>query len=321
MFHWLKAVGGRMEDRFEMFEDYQGKASYRKLGLEVPTPMEKDEDGSEWSHMSDYDDMGWSPINEREHIEPSEGTTLVNPSCEGPHRVRDHASGTQKEEDHVDNVHEIQVQKNDAHLDKHNGRSQTAMGNTQAMRGTTAKNHHAEIQRESARVEEDLNHKQHVETFRDTTSHVELIHEGSEERESGTTTWSQTGDGKVITAWCSAEQHYRVTTWSTLGDNQSEAKYLAPLMLGASKQRTKRPQLRDESDDEESDFEDSRLLCNMIGEGWQNLPFPVITDSGACALVMPVDWCTHVEITRTPESKAKEFFRAANGHKIYNEGQ
>ena len=36
---------------------------------------------------------------------------------------------------------------------------------------------------------------------------------------------------------------------------------------------------------------------------------------------MPADWCPHVEVTSTPESRAKEFFRAANGHKIYSEGQ
>ena len=29
----------------------------------------------------------------------------------------------------------------------------------------------------------------------------------------------------------------------------------------------------------------------------------------------------HVDVESTPQSRAKEFFRAANGHKVYNEGQ
>ena len=57
------------------------------------------------------------------------------------------------------------------------------------------------------------------------------------------------------------------------------------------------------------------------GERWEDLPFPVIIDSGACASVMPTEWCPHVETMSTPQSRAREFFRAANGHRIYNEGQ
>ena len=59
----------------------------------------------------------------------------------------------------------------------------------------------------------------------------------------------------------------------------------------------------------------------MIGQRWEDLPFPVIIDSGACVSVMPTEWCPHVDIESTPQSRAKEFFRAANDHKIYNEGQ
>ena len=36
---------------------------------------------------------------------------------------------------------------------------------------------------------------------------------------------------------------------------------------------------------------------------------------------MPTDWCNHVNLVKAPQSEAKEFFRAANGKKIYNEGQ
>ena len=65
MFHWLKAIGGSIDSAYETFKQYEGKASYTKLGLGLPTPMEKDDDyTSEWSHMSDYDAMGLSPGQE-----------------------------------------------------------------------------------------------------------------------------------------------------------------------------------------------------------------------------------------------------------------
>ena len=59
MFHWLKAIGGSIDRAYETFQKYEGKASYTRMGLELPTPMEKDDDCTrEWSHMSDYDAMG-----------------------------------------------------------------------------------------------------------------------------------------------------------------------------------------------------------------------------------------------------------------------
>ena len=59
----------------------------------------------------------------------------------------------------------------------------------------------------------------------------------------------------------------------------------------------------------------------MTGRQWEPLPFPIVIDSGACASVLPTDWCGHVNLLKTPQSEAKEYFRAANGKKIYNEGQ
>ena len=59
----------------------------------------------------------------------------------------------------------------------------------------------------------------------------------------------------------------------------------------------------------------------MIGQGWENLPFPIIINSGACASVMPTSWCSHVPVYETPQSKAGEHYRAANGQKIYQEGE
>ena len=79
---------------------------------------------------------------------------------------------------------------------------------------------------------------------------------------------------------------------------------------------------RDAIDDDESDEgEGDKLVCNMTGQKWEALPCPVVVDSGASASVMPEEWCPHVPTTPTKESEQGEFFRAANGNKIYNQGQ
>ena len=59
----------------------------------------------------------------------------------------------------------------------------------------------------------------------------------------------------------------------------------------------------------------------MIGSNWESLPFQIIVDSGACASVMPTNWCDHVPLRETQASKSSEFFRAANGQKIHNHGE
>ena len=59
----------------------------------------------------------------------------------------------------------------------------------------------------------------------------------------------------------------------------------------------------------------------MVGDCWESFPYPIIIDSGACASVMPTSWCRHIPIEESEKSKAKEFFRAANGQMIFNEGQ
>ena len=61
MFHWLKHVGGTVEDAYEYFQHYRGKQSYDELQLQRPEPMTRisEDDGySDWSHMSDYDEFG-----------------------------------------------------------------------------------------------------------------------------------------------------------------------------------------------------------------------------------------------------------------------
>ena len=59
----------------------------------------------------------------------------------------------------------------------------------------------------------------------------------------------------------------------------------------------------------------------MSGRQWEFFLYPIVIDSGACAPVFPTNWCNHVSLFRTPQSDAHEFFRVANGKKIYNEGQ
>ena len=73
--------------------------------------------------------------------------------------------------------------------------------------------------------------------------------------------------------------------------------------------------------EDDPEDEPSSMVCQMIGESWGQLPFPIIIDSGACTSVMPSSWCPHVPTEETTESKAGEFFRAANGEKTVNEGK
>ena len=76
-----------------------------------------------------------------------------------------------------------------------------------------------------------------------------------------------------------------------------------------------------ESEEEGSEEEEGQHVCSMTGRQWEPLPFPIVIDSGACASVLPTDWCGHVNLLKTLQSEAKEYFRAANGKKMYNEGQ
>ena len=75
------------------------------------------------------------------------------------------------------------------------------------------------------------------------------------------------------------------------------------------------------SDDEDSEEDDEQLVCSMTGQKWEPLLFPIVTDSGACASVLPTHWCSHVNLLKTQQSESGEYFRAANGKKIFNEGQ
>ena len=127
-------------------------------------------------------------------------------------------------------------------------------------------------------------------------NHVKNIHDDVETRE----IWNHIG------------QAYCVKEWKTNNDAQ-----LACFTKGQKAKVAIGPRAEDDEDHEERE----NLVCHMTGEQWESLPFPIIIDSGACTSVMPTSWCPHVPTEETNESKANEFFRAANGEKIYNEGK
>ena len=77
--------------------------------------------------------------------------------------------------------------------------------------------------------------------------------------------------------------------------------------------------LEDSADEDE--VHTNQFVCNMIGQQWEQLPFPIIVDSGACASVILTTWCEHVPLVKIPQAEVGEFFRSASGQKIYNHGQ
>ena len=63
-------------------------------------------------------------------------------------------------------------------------------------------------------------------------------------------------------------------------------------------------------DDEEIDDENDQLVCSMTGQKWESLPFPIVIDSGACASVMPSDWCSHVNILKNTTGRSWRIFQS-----------
>ena len=109
---------------------------------------------------------------------------------------------------------------------------------------------------------------------------------------------------------------WRLQQWNNKGSVDTGDAQLACFTKG----RRKRQPIGTKSDGED-DEDCEQMVCQMNGDQWESLPFPIIVDSGACASVMPIAWCQYVPTQETRESKAGEFFRAANGDKIYNEGK
>ena len=66
--------------------------------------------------------------------------------------------------------------------------------------------------------------------------------------------------------------------------------------------------------------EDEVFVRNMRGQKREQLQLPAIINSGACASVTPTAWCPHAPVMPTKQSESGEYFRAANGEKIFNRG-
>ena len=166
-----------------------------------------------------------------------------------------------------------------------------------------------------------LEHSDHVETCRGAASRDVTTHEKSEDGNAGVSTLqcgSERGEARRE-VWCNPGQAHQVKQWQEAED--LDTRHVASLTLGKRIVRSNRRIREEDPDSEESDGDGDQFVCNMTGERWEDLPFPIIIDSGACASVMPSEWCPHVELRNTPQSRAKEFFRAANSNKIYNEGE
>ena len=103
------------------------------------------------------------------------------------------------------------------------------------------------------------------------------------------------------------EQGYHVRDWSV-----SE---------GTINCMWKRHSTRKEREEEEVDEETENLVCTMRGNDWESLPYPIIVDSGASASTLPRNWCPHVKLCETEESRVGQTFNAANGHAIPNLGR
>ena len=117
------------------------------------------------------------------------------------------------------------------------------------------------------------------------------------------------GEGDVIgRVWNHVDQTYVANGWTTNSvDKQCPStldKDLACFFRG--KKKATRSQLIG-SDGEESDEEFAQLVCSMIGRQWESLPFPIVIDSGACASVLPTDWCRSRRFL--PSREWEDFFQ------------
>ena len=102
-----------------------------------------------------------------------------------------------------------------------------------------------------------------------------------------------------------------------MGTTIYNARQLVMFEKGNRTKAMRRRREEDSSDEEEP----CQFVCNMTRSKWESSPYPIIVDSGACASVMPTNWCQHVSLRETPQSQAGEFSRAANGQPIHNHGE
>ena len=165
----------------------------------------------------------------------------------------------------------------------------------------------------------------HDETRDDRVGRNHVVCVKNQRESNGVTTCCQSeskgqtaSNSPVVQAkgWQPQGQSYSVQQWN----EQIKRKVNEPV-LGCMMAATNRPGGRQRRDDHGSEGDDDELICNMTGQAWESFPFPIIIDSGACASVMPASWCDHVPLQEIPQSKAGDYYRAANGNKIYHEGE
>ena len=126
--------------------------------------------------------------------------------------------------------------------------------------------------------------------------------------------------------WSHNQQTYVVNQWSTNRSEINECRHDLGMAgdityFNRGQRRRRRRQVENSEDDYTDEEEEERLVCSMSGRQWEALPYPIVIDSGACASVLPSDWCNHVNLIKTLQSEAQEFFRATNSKKKYNEGK
>ena len=216
MFHWLQSIGRQVSEAYEAFREYNGRASYEELSLEKPAPMIQEDDGSELSHMSDYDNMGFIPDECNEPIDNL--YEEFGQCCGEPNGVERHAHRTHNDDDHVDNVRGIRSQAEEVHVNRSEGGFETARTNNRMVDKTTKKDN-MQIPRttlSSGNGKRNSEHNIHVETCREVVCRDVTTHETREDENTGTITLQRRrkGEGHVGKVWCSQAQSYKTKQWS-----------------------------------------------------------------------------------------------------------
>lgn len=103
-----------------------------------------------------------------------------------------------------------------------------------------------------------------------------------------------------------AEDGDNMTTKAGNGGTENDREAGRGIACITRRQRQRRTPKEEPSDDEESEDEDEQFICCMSGRQWESLPYPIVIDSGACAFVLPTNWCNHVKLLRTPQSEAHQ---------------
>ena len=69
------------------------------------------------------------------------------------------------------------------------------------------------------------------------------------------------------------------------------------------------------------DYSGNELVRSMKGSSWEPFPYAIIVDGGASCSVVPSNWCGHAATLSTEAFRRGQHSIAANGGKIYNEGE